>query len=260
MPHHKQKAIHTILGLTLIMSCLTACEEKQAEPKLSKAHIPVKVFSGMQLGSLLNETVEINDSVEIKTMLTKAWYASINMKSLQDVQTTYTINNCNEYFKYSDEDIAPVKENERSAYAELVLMCKAAKDIASAAESNRSFLNDLELNEELPKKLPKQLAIVISTTESEKISSSPQLVTWGDVNKVTNVHVENKYKTTYSHLGAKQEIELIVQADFDSDGIEDVLISSRDSVENGSYSALRIFLITRKKQDGVYQIVKEYSY
>lgn len=98
-----QKTIYAILGLSLIISCLTACEEKQGKSKSPKAHIPVKVFSGMQLGSLLNETVKINDAVEIKTMLKKDWYASINVKSLQDVQTTYTINNCNEYFKYSDK-------------------------------------------------------------------------------------------------------------------------------------------------------------
>ncbi len=105
----------------------------------------------MQLGSLLNETVKINNAVEIKTMLEKEWYASINVKSLQDAQTTYTINNCNDYFKYSNKKLTPVKENEISAYAELVLMCKAAKDIVGSTESTSSFLNDLELNKELPK-------------------------------------------------------------------------------------------------------------
>lgn len=139
-------------------------------------------------------------------------------------------------------------------------MCKAAKDIVGSTESTSSFLNDLELNKELPTKLPKQLAMVISTTESEKIFSNPKFVTWGDVNKMTDIDVGNQYNATYNHTGAKQEIELIARADFDSDGIEDVLISSRDSVENGSYSALRIFLITRKRQDGVYEVTKEYSY
>ena len=115
--------------------------------KIQKAHIPVKVFNGMQLGSLLNEIVTTNNAVEIKAMLNKEWYSAVNVKSLKDTQTTYSINNCNQYFKYSDKNITPVKENETNAYAELVLMCKVAKDIVESTASTDSFLNDFELNE-----------------------------------------------------------------------------------------------------------------
>ncbi len=260
MSLHKQKTICAILGLALVTSFLSACEQKKAEPKSQEVTIPVKVFSGMQLGSLLKEVVTINDPAEIESILTREWYSAVNVKSLKDAQTTYSINNCNDYFKNSDKNITPVRESEINAYAELVLMCQVAKDIIESTSSTDSFLDDLELDMELPNKLPKQLAMVISTAESERINSNPEMVTWSDVSKITDIDVKDQYKAIYSHLGAKQEIELIAQADFDIDGIEDVLISSRDSVENGSYSALRIFCVTKRKQDGAYEICKEYSY
>lgn len=260
MPLHKLKSIYIILGIALVISFLSACEQKNAEPKSQEATIPVKVFNGMQLGSLLNEVVTINDAADIESILKKEWYSAVNVKSLEDAQTTYSINNCNEYFKNSDKDITPVRESEINAYAELALMCQVAKDIIESTSSTDSFLDDFELDIELPNKLPKQLAMVISTAESERINSNPEIVTWGDVNKITNIDLKDQYKAIYSYLGANQEIELIAQADFDIDGIEDILISSRDSVENGSYSALRVFCITKRKQDGVYEICKEYSY
>ena len=245
----------SIFSLSLMLLCLTACEEKQP-----KTQIPVKVFKGMLLGSLLNEPVGTSNVAELKKILNNKWYAAIDVMTLKDSSETYSISGCSEYFKHQDKGITPVRENEISAFSEFVLMCKAANDIVAAAPATNSFLVDLQFDKDLPNKLPKQLAMIISTTESKKIMADKLIKTWGEVNKISGVEVIEKYLALYHHAGANQEIELLATGDFNNDGVDDALISLRDSVEEGSYSALRIYSLTKTASDGLYEVSKEYSY
>lgn len=244
----------------LLFSILSACNDKQPEQKIQKNVIPVKIYSGMQLGSLLNKINTKTDTAEIKMMQGKKWYSSVNVISLNNMEKRYSISSCNDYFKHSDEKITPARENEINAYAELVLMCKTAKDIIEAEPSKVSYLSGLELNNDLPRKLPKQFALTTSSTESNKINADVKLVSWADVNKITSVEVSGSHKAIYKQSSATQEIELIAQADINKDGIEDFIISSRDSVANGSYSALRIFCVTKLSQGEAVKVIKEYNY
>lgn len=257
---NNKKTTYTIVGTLLMFFYITACADHHDISEQQEANIPVKIFAGMKLGSLLNEPVETNNASEIKNILPNKWYAAIQVKSTKDTNESYSVDSCDEYFKHQSKDLAPVKENEINAYSEFVLMCKAAKDILKATPAKSSFLNDLQFDKKLPDKLPKQFAMITSTTEHAKIMADKQIRTWAEVNKITSVEIKEKHHAIYKHDSAQQEIELIASGDFNKDGYEDALISTRDSVENGSYNALRIYGITKTQQDGLYEINKKYSY
>ena len=241
---------------------VTACAEKSPEQKAAQNtnSIPVTIYSGMQLGSLLNEVVASDKVDDVKVMFNKDWYSAVNVKSAKQTNETYSIKSCAEYFKLADKSLTTVKENENSAFAEFVLMCQVAKVIVEAKPSKLTFLNDLTFDKNLPDKLPKQIAMVISSTESKKINENSNLVNWSDVNKITKVDVISEFKAIYHQQGSTQEIELVAKGDFNADGIEDVLLSSRDSVEGGSYGALRMLYFTKQSNEGAYVMGKEFSY
>ena len=138
-------------------------------------------------------------------------------------------------------------------------MCQAAKVIIEAKPSKLSLLDDLKFDKQLPNKLPKQIAMVISITESKRVNANSKLVSWGDVNKIKNVDVINNFKAVYHHQGSTQEIELMAKGDFNNDGIEDMLISSRDSVVGGSYNALRVYQITKLTHQADLEVFYEFS-
>jgi len=255
---NKKQTIVSFCGFIFMLLSVTACAEKGPEQNTST--IPVTVSSGMQLGSLLNEVMASFKVNDIKAMLNKDWYSAVNVKSLKQANATYSIKSCAEYFKLADKALTTVKENENSAFSEFVLMCQAAKVIVEAKQSKRTFLNDFVLDKNLPNKLPKQMALVVSSAESKKINDNSKLVNWSDVNKITKVDVINEFKAKYHQQGSAQEIELVAKGDFDGDGIEDVLVLSRDSVEGGSYNALRMFYFTKRSKEGAYAMGKEFSY
>lgn len=235
---------------------VTAC----ANTAQNTNRIPVTVYSGMQLGSLLNEVNTSTNVDDIKAMLNKDWYSAVNVKSSKQANATYSIKNCAEYFKLADKLLTTVKENENSAFVEFGLMCHSAKVIVDAKPSKLTFLSDLTFDKTLPEKLPKQIAMVISTTESKKINENASLLNWSDVNKITKVDVINEFKAIYHQQGSTQEIELVAKGDFNADGIEDVLVSSRDSVAGGSYGALRMLYFTKQSKESTYVMGKEFSY
>jgi len=254
---NKQKTIFSVFGFLLAVLSLTACAEKI--PKQLANTLPVKVYSGLQLGALLNQAITSNNVADIKTMLNKDWYSAVNVKSLKLPGSTYAIKSCTEYFKLVDKALTTVRENESSAFAEFVLMCQAAKVIIEAKPSKHSFLDDLKFDKKLPNKLPKQIAMVISTTESKRLNENSKLVSWGDVNKINKVDVINNVKAIYHHQGSTQEIELMAKGDFNNDGIEDMLVSSRDSVVGGSYNALRVYQVTKLNHQAGLEVINEIS-
>jgi len=253
----KQQTIFSAFGFLLAALSLTACAEKIPEQHANT--LPVKVYSGMQLGALLNQAITSNNVADIKTMLKKDWYSAVNVKSLKQPGSTYAIKSCTEYFKLSDKTLTTVRENESSAFTEFALMCEAAKVIIEAKPSKLSFLDDLKFDKQLPNKLPKQIAMVISTTESKKLNANSKLVSWADVNKINKVNIINNVKAIYHHQGSAQEIELMAKGDFNGDGIEDMLISSRDSVVGGSYSALRVYQVTKLNNQAGLEVTNEIS-
>ena len=76
----------------------------------------------------------------------------------------------------------------------------------------------------------------------------------------TRVELLGPFQASYHHHeGGTQELALVAKGDFNGDGIEDMLITSRDSVEGGSYRAIRLFLLTRISASSAITVLREYE-
>jgi len=133
---------------------------------------------------------------------------------------------------------------------EIAGMCQATSQILNGKASTRTFLHNLEFDNTLPDKLPKQIVTVTSVTEYRKLFSDKNIQQWSQVLNITKVDMKEPGHATYHYEGGYQELELVAKGDFNSDSIEDILLTSRDSVDGGSYSATRLFMFTKLSSDG----------
>ena len=100
---------------------------------------------------------------------------------------------------------------------------------------------------------------MISESEQARLNKDKSIKYWKDVNKIIKVDELGPFHANYQHSGGIQELELVAKGDFDGDQIEDMLLTSRDSVKEGSYSAIRLFMITRTSEASAV-MAKEYIY
>ena len=143
---------------------------------------------------------------------------------------------------------------------EIALLCQATRPIVNAEPASKSGPLKLSFDESLPARPPAAVAMVISTSERNRMLENQAIKTWTQVNQIESVSTDSAYHAKYKHSGGTQELALVASGDFNHDGVEDFLISSRDSVENGSYSAIRMFIITSNPGDSHFELLDELRY
>lgn len=242
-----------------LVSNLVACSRNDKEIDNDKKLYPVVIFNELPLGDLLDQPVKIKIVDDIRLSLDQDWYAGVSVKSNNTEQSIRKVKNCRDYFSAAEQGLIPVKEYENSAYQEFARMCDAANAIINAKPSSKSFLSSLTLDDTFPNKMPKQLAMVISLSEYQRILKNNSLNYWSDVNQIIGFDKRTEHRAIYKQQGGSQDIQLITKGDFNGDGIEDLLMTSRDTVEGGSYNATRMFLITKTSIDTDYTVLKEYQ-
>ncbi|HEY9051241.1 MAG TPA: hypothetical protein VIQ03_06830 [Gammaproteobacteria bacterium] len=221
--------------------------------------LPVTVLDGLYLNDLLAEPEKKASLEKLKSALDKDWYIGIVVRFQGDAATQQEIKNCRDYFKLLKDGMEPVHDYEESAFNEFGLMCMAARDTVNARSAETTYLKSFELNQGTPGALPKQFAMHISMAEYKKTLEDKTKVYWGDANQITGYEKIIENLVVYIHPGAKQEITIAAKGDFNHDGIEDILMTSRDSVADGSYYVLRMFLLTKKSSSGDFILLKEYK-
>lgn len=216
----------------------------------------MKIYKGLYLGRLLSEPDDITSIDNASSALGKSWYAEIILNG-NNIVANKTVNNCRDYFNASKQKLEPVKEFERSAYYEFAIMCMAVKSVASAVPASISYLNDFVLNKDSLKKIPKALSFKTSDIEYKKILSNKNLISLHDVNLISEVINIKEDSAIFKSEGAQQEISFVAKGDFNRDGIEDLLITSKDSLIGGNYSSIRMFLITKLGMKSNFILLKE---
>ncbi len=251
----------------MVLGAITACAYGDKSSVQHNDDIQVSILGGLYLGSLLTVPEELKSPGMLKASLSKDWYTEISKDWYTEIAVSFPddknahqlVKNCQDYFGSSKAEKQPVKEYERSAYMEFGLMCMAARDTANARPATSSYLKNLVLDGNIPGVLPKQLAMLVSETEYKKFLDDKNKVHWGDVNRIAEFERIDDYKVVYRHNGGQQEIGLFAKGDFNMDSIEDILITSRDSVTGGSYNSMRMFLMTKYALKADYVLLEEYK-
>lgn len=245
---------YTLSFLFLVFS--TACSASEHKPHKS---YPVKWYSGYALQQYLAKTTHIDKTSELLKLINMKWGQPIPVHK-PGKKTIINLNTCQDYFNAKQKSLQPVNDADFSPFVELVLMCQATRAIAEATPSRISTFTELKFDKKLPSRLPAKMAMITSETESHRILSNKAIKSMAQVNKILKVIHHSRFDVTYVESTQDNELELVAKGDFNHDGIEDYLVSSLGSVHGGTYTAFRLFLITRRPGQANYTLLKEYEY
>lgn len=250
----KGKDIVPAVVLALFLSLLVGCSGGGAEEKRA---YPVLWYSGFKLPELLAEHVDVERRDQLSGLLSKNWYASIDVTNTRG-EGEEAFSNCEEYLQGVTPETRTVRDHEMNAFVELAVMCRATELLRDADRSSISYIPEPILTDSSPDNFPSELAFETSKTESEENRRDPEVKYWSDINEIRKVDVISPQVVDFYATGGLQRLELVGRGDFDGDGVEDVLISSRDSVNGGSYQHLRLFAMS-VDAEGDWKIIKSYQ-
>ena len=251
---------NTFIFTILLLVAVSACNKdtgQAANKTVVKNDSAVAWYGGYKMPELLAEPMKNAGVDDLNSIMTRKWYAEFNVYSGHVSGKATVLTNCADYLALQGPVINTVKKNENAAFMELAVMCRATKQILSATNPEHNYLMDIQFNKALPSQLPASVALVISESERKKLNADTSKKTWQDVYHITSVEEAGPNRAIYRHTGGIQELELVARGDFNGDKIEDLMISSRDSVEGGSYNAIRLFVVTRNTEGSEIRLISE---
>lgn len=246
----------------LAVVCLlaaTACSDKPNPPQAKTPQTDVRVswYEGYTLPTLLAQPFSLKGPADLASIGAQKWYAAFALQAEGAPKKTLTVSSCNDYLPHTSEKWRTAQERDNAAFMEIAIMCRATQLMQAATKPKYSYLN-LVFTADLPKRLPTAVALVVSQSERARLDAGTPSKRWADVTPITQVETLSPFRATYRHAGGAQELALVAQGDFNGDAVEDALITSRDSTDNGSYSAVRLFLVTRTSATEELTVLNKY--
>lgn len=221
---------------------------------------PVSWTSQYTMASLLDDAIIIKEQNDLKNAINASWYAEVDIITDENESSEITpLSSCKDYFSKATSHTTTLREYETGPFLLLAKMCRATELLLHANPSKYSYISNNFLNKSTPHIFPSEIAFQISTGEAEKNAKDKSKHYWADINQNLQFEAISETQSKFFDDGGSQIIDLIGRGDFNADGIEDILISSRDSVEDGDYFNLRLFsLSVNEKRE--WRLIREYQY
>lgn len=242
---------------TLILVMPLACSSAQGD---ARQEVNTTWYTGFTLPEFLAEPNSARSKEDIRHMLSAPWYGEILVTKANAPGESIALSSCAQYLANPAGSLSTLREKDGTPFMALALMCRAAQEIVASQPARHSNIPPQFIDENLPRLLPPQVAMVVSEAEWKRQLADPENRSWADINRIRQSRPLSPDLTMYAHEQGSQEIALVARGDFNGDGMEDVLFTSRDQAEGGSYSAVRLFQVTRSAPEGRYELVREYRY
>ena len=207
----------------------------------------VKSIAQSEIDGLRNLPVSFGENEGIESV--KLW------KKKGD---TIEVRTCREYDAGLKSGYSPANNMERKLASFFKYTCALLKALEIASVPGESFITDPEVSVVNVELLPfslfphigeyksrQEFARDLQTTYQQKIEAG-ELV----VRKRTEHVLEIEYG------GVVQSLREIVRADFNNDGIKDVLVHEGNWVRQGTYSSYGIIVLTRKSLHGKFEVAR----
>ncbi len=166
------------------------------------------------------------------------------------------VRTCREYDAGLKSGYSPANNMERKLASFFKYPCALLNALEIASVAEESFITDVGVvNVELlpfslfphigEYKSRQEFAIDLQTTYQQKIETG-ELV----------VRERTEHVLEIEDTGVVQSLREIVRADFNNDGIEDVLVDEGNWVTQGTYSSYGIIVLTRKSLHGKFEVAR----
>lgn len=211
----------------------------------------VTIYVSPTLQEFIAAESQVTDMV---ASLSQAWYATFEVSGEDGVSSL--VNNCQKLFAADKIRQEPVNPSEFGPYREVAFQCYLVRSITKAKGANKSYLTLFKLYSESAPALPVAMAFVPSQVEYHKLLDDKNINNLGDFGIQSSQQMDSNVITITTREG-NQRLTLYAKGDFNDDGLEDVLIGSRNSIPEATYAANSLFVISRQASNGPLVLVKK---
>ena len=197
-----------------------------------------------------------NCRTRVSRLLAQPWYASIDVKTSKTNQKK-SLSSCTDYLLNKELGLRAEHDQDINPLLEFIVMCEAARLLSQATPANYSKIPANPLDAQLPKKLPKALALLTSKIEWNRAQKNPKLTHWSEVNSITKVENKSAHQSIYYSIGGTQTLSILGHGDINGNKEDDILVAVKDTVTGGTYFNLRLFVLTVTEQ-GKWRIIEQY--
>lgn len=231
--------------LTLMFFCaLPACS---AEP-----HAGVKSYKGLALGDASAST-----SKQWQALLSKPWRLGgdpVTLSVSKNGSAAVTVDRCSKLFDAVDAKMRS-EGSDASIFDGWAVQCDAVRALVAATAPKNDFVENFTLDEKGIKALPVGLAFQISRDDERKVASvtakGGSLGSFlGNLTLKALGKPDDRRMIVRDGSGASQLLSVLAEGDFDHDGVNDLLISSNNSMTGGTYHAAHLYIVSRLRAKG----------
>ena len=273
---HVMAAVACLLAGVTTTACNQKTEPTHSAPPEQIAPF-VSWYGGYKMLELLEEPAPLTEAKDLAGLLKRKWTYGGEFRVYRDVPPdvfnekealakAFTLSSCEGYLAQANVRLWTVTQHEDTGaiFRDMTMMCRATQIMLTGTQPGKTYLQSLQFDKSLPGKLPVHVSLntrLGGSSEIASIKANKSLKLWKDVAHITQVEeLGSRHAIYHDASGGMQELELVAKSDFNGDKIEDMLITSRDSVVGGSYKNVRLFMLTKYSETGEVVMLNEYEY
>ena len=168
------------------------------------------------------------------------------------------VRTCREYDAGLKRGYSPANNMERKLASFFKYPCALLKALEMASVAKESFITDPDVGVVNVELLPFSLFPHIGESKSRRAFARDLQTTYQQKIETGELVVIEKAKHVLKiqDEGLVQSLREVVRADFNNDGIEDVLVDGAHWVTQGTYSSYGIIVLTRKSMTGKFEVAR----
>jgi len=243
--YRKVKLNHAALVFSVLISSACSAASPAIEPYFNKDN---------QSSAFYDNALALSSASDFLSTLEKTWDYPSELKHKK--LGNKTVSSCQQLKKHINDGFHAAKVSEHAFVSAQSVICSMWEHMGKFKSYKTSHMNQLSLNKDFANLAPASFALMIS---DEQIKKAQAASSWNNASKIKQVKSHSKVQSTYyDHSGSIQRLTLMAKGDYNADGIEDQLLFMENSVEGGSYSSTKAYIITRLTANGPIKLLKAF--
>ena len=207
--------------------------------------IPVRVGPGAGLGT----KTDIDAALRAPT---EDWHVLVG-KGQQKVK----LRSCVDYLAIEREQVDTENPIDQRALLYIEARCQALRMLRDARPSARSFLNALKVDRTAPNLLPAEFYLDLSPDEERLVQAAARGGrTWRSIDPKVRGRLNPDGEWEFQGSGYQVQLIEFARADFDHDGVEDILIVRTGFPTGASMTDYTVFLVSRASDAAPLKVLK----
>ncbi len=168
------------------------------------------------------------------------------------------VRTCREYDTGLKRGYSPANNMERKLASFFKYPCALLNALEIASVAEESFITDAEVGIANLELLPFSVFPHVGEYKSRQAFAKDLQTTYQQKLETGELVVREKtqHVLEIEYEGLVQSLQEIVRADFNNDGLEDVLVDEGHWVTQGTYSSYGIIVLTRKSMTGKFEVAR----